>query len=146
MSNRQQRRAAKHKGKRPGETYADVLARKKMIQEEVAKSVRDTSISIEADIKTQRFLWMAVVALNEAFGFGGERAKRFMLALEEVANECQQMAEENGGTYARAKLMERASQITGVVITPVYEDAIRQAREENEANGVFFPAGDPEKW
>lgn len=26
--NRQQRRAAKHKGKRPGETYADVLARK----------------------------------------------------------------------------------------------------------------------
>lgn len=38
--NRQQRRAAKHKGKRPGETYADVLARKKMIQEEVVKSVR----------------------------------------------------------------------------------------------------------
>ena len=72
--NRQQRRAAKHKGKRPGETYADVLARKKMIQEEVAKSVRDTSISIEADFKTQRFLWMAVIALNEAFGFGGERA------------------------------------------------------------------------
>ena len=146
MSNRQQRRAAKHKGKRSGETYADVLAREKMIQEEVAKSVRDTSISIEADIKTQRFLWMAVVALNEAFGFGGERAKRFMLALEEVANECQQMAEENGGTYARAKLMERASQITGVVITPVYEDEIRQAREENEANGVYFPADDPEKW
>lgn len=146
MSNRQQRRAAKHKGKRPGETYADVLARKKMIQEEVAKSVRDTSISIEADIKTQRFLWMAVVALNEAFGFGGERAKRFMLALEAVANECQQMAEENGGTYARAKLMERASQITGVAITPVYEDEIRQAREENEANGVYFPADDPEKW
>ena len=146
MSNRKQRRAAKHMGKQPGETYADVLARKKMIQEEVAKSVRDTSISIEADIKTQRFLWMAVVALNETFGFGGERAKRFMLALEEVANECQQMAEEDGGIYARAKLMERASQITGVVITPVYEDAIRQAREENEAIGVFFPADDPEKW
>ena len=29
MSNRQQRRAAKHKGKRPGETYADVLAKEK---------------------------------------------------------------------------------------------------------------------
>lgn len=146
MSNRQQRRAAKHQGKRPGETYADVLATKRMIKESIDQQVHDTSVTIEADIKTQRFLWMAVVALNEAFGFGGERAKRFMLALEEVANECQQMAEENGGTYARAKLMERASQITGVAITPVHEDAIRQAREENEANGVFFPAGDPEKW
>lgn len=74
--NRQQRRAAKHKGKRPGETYADVLAKKKMIKEAVDRSVHDRSIAIEADIKTQRFLWMAVIALNEAFGFGGERARR----------------------------------------------------------------------
>lgn len=146
MSNRQQRRAAKHQGKRPGETYADVLATKRMIKESIDQQVHDTSVTIEADIKTQRFLWMAVVALNEAFGFGGERAKRFMLALEEVANECHQMAKEHGGVYAKAKLMARASQITGIEITPVYEDAIRQAREENEANGVFFPAGDPEKW
>ena len=146
MSNRQQRRAAKHKGKRPGETYADVLARKKMIQEEVAKSVRDTSISIEADIKTQRFLWMAVIALNEAFGFGRERAKRFMLALEKVANEVETMARENGGIYAKAKLMERASQITGIKITPVHEEEMRQARLENEANGVFFPPDDPDAW
>lgn len=144
--NRQQRRAAKHKGKRPGETYADVLARKKMIQEEVAKSVRDTSISIEADIKTQRFLWMAVIALNEAFGFGGERAKRFILALEKVANEAENMARENGGIYAKAKLMERASQITGIKITPVHEEEMRQARLENEANGVFFPPDDPDAW
>jgi hypothetical protein len=146
MSNRQQRRAAKHKGKRPGQTYADVLARKKMIQEEVAKSVRDTSISIEADIKTQRFLWMAVIALNEAFGFGGDRAKRFMLALQEVAEECEEMAHENGGLYARTKLMERASQITGIDITPVHEEEMRRARLENEVNGVFFPPDDPDAW
>lgn len=144
MSNRQQRRAATRK--RPGQTYADILSQKRMIKEAVDKSVHDTSVAIEADIKTQRMLWMAVVALNEAFGFGGERAKRFMLALEEVANECEQMAKENGGVYARTKLMERASQITGIDITPIHEEAIRQARKENEANGVFFPAGDPEKW
>lgn len=85
--NRQQRRAAKHKGKRPGENYADVLARKKMIQEAVEKTAHDNAVALEVDIKLQRFLWMAVVALNEEFGFGGERAKRFMLALEAVANE-----------------------------------------------------------
>lgn len=144
--NRQQRRAAKHKGKRPGETYADVLAKKKMIKEAVDRSVHDRSIAIEADIKTQRFLWMAVIALNEAFGFGGERARRFLEALMKVAEEVEAMAAENGGYYARTKMMERASQITGIEITPVHEEKMRQARLENEANGVFFPADDPDKW
>lgn len=50
MSNRQQRRAAMKKGKRKGETYADVLSQKKMIQEAVERSVHDHSIAIEADI------------------------------------------------------------------------------------------------
>lgn len=145
-SNRAQRRAAKHKGKRPGETYADVLAKKRMIKEAVEQSVHDHSIAIEADIKTQRFLWMAVIALNEAFGFGGERAKRFMDALMKVAEEVEEMAEKNGGYYARQKMMDRASQITGMEITPVHEEEMRQARLENEANGVFFPADDPDKW
>lgn len=91
-------------------------------------------------------MWMAVVALNEAFGFGGERAKRFLLALEEVANETEARAKEHGAVYAKAKLMERASKITGIEISPVHEEAMRQARIENEANGIFFPADDPEKW
>ena len=146
MSNRQQRRTAKHKGKRPGETYADVLAQKRMIKEAVDRSVHDRSVAIEADIKTQRFMWMAVIALNEAFGFGGERAKRFLLALEEVANEVEEMAKENGGIYARAKLMERASQITGLEISPIHEEEMRQARLANEAEGVYFPADDPDRW
>ena len=115
MSNRAQRRAAKRQGLKPGQTYGDVLAQKKMIREAVERTARDTSIGIEADIKTQRFLWMAVIALNEAFGFGGERSKRFLLALNEVAEECEAMAKAHGGIYA-------------------------------EAQGVYFPADDPDKW
>ena len=84
MSNRQQRRAAARK--KPGETYADVLAKKRMIKEAVDRTTRDMSIALEADIKVQRFMWMAVIALNETFGFGGERAKKFLLALGKVAN------------------------------------------------------------
>lgn len=147
MSNRQQRRAAqKHKGKRPGETYADVLATKKLIKEAVDKSVHDTSVAIESDIKTQRFMWMAVIALNETFGFGGERAKRFLEALEGVANEVEQLAKENGAIYAKAKMMQRCEQITGMKISPVHEERMRQARMENEAQGVYFPEDDPGKW
>lgn len=89
---------------------------------------------------------MAVIALNEAFGFGGERARKFLTALQEVAEECEKMAAENGGYYARKKMMDRASQITGIDITPVHEEEMRQARIENEANGVFFPADDPDRW
>ena len=69
-----------------------------------------------------------------------------MIALEKVANEAETMARENGGLYAKAKLMERASQITGIKITPVHEEEMRQARLENEANGVFFPPDDPDAW
>lgn len=136
MPNRSQRRAAAKK--RPGENYADVLAKKRMIKEAVDRSVHDNSVALESDIKSQRFLWMAVVALNEAFGFGGERARRFLVTLQEVAEECEKMAQENGAYYAQRKLMERASQITGVDITPVHEEAMRKAREENEKNGIFF--------
>ena len=146
MSNRQQRRAAKHKGMRPGETYADVLAKKRMIKAAVEQSVHDESVRIESDIKTQRFLWMAVIALNEAFGFGGERAKRFLEALQEVAEECEKMAKENGAYYARKKMMDRASQITGIEITPVHEEEMRQARKENEANGIYFQPDDDDRW
>ena len=146
MSNRAQRRDAKHKGKRQGETYADVLAQKKLIKETVEKSVHDKSVAIEADIKAQRFMWMSVIALNEAFGFGGERSKRYMMALDSVATEATEMAEKHGAVYAKAKLMERAAKITGIDITPIYEEEMRKARIENEKEGIFFPADDPDVW
>lgn len=147
MSNRQQRRAtAKHKGKRQGETYADVLNQRKMIQEAVTKSVHDHSVAIEADIKSQRLMWMSVVALNKTFGFGGKRCMDYFASLDEVAEEFEAMAKEHGGVYAKAKLMEAASKITGIAISPVHEEEMRQARIENEANGIYFPPDDPDKW
>ena len=45
MGNRAQRRASQRNGKKPGETYADVLAKKKMIERVVRESVHDRSIS-----------------------------------------------------------------------------------------------------
>lgn len=105
MTNRQQRRAAaKHKGKRPGETYADVLAKRKMIKEAVDRSVHDESVAIESDIKTQRFIWMSVVAQNIAFGHAGVRTQRYFLALDEVREELEKMAEESGRAEAPEEL------------------------------------------
>lgn len=106
MSNRAQRRAAKHKGKRQGETYADVLAKKRMIKEAIDRSVHDQSVAIEADVKSQRMMWMSVIALNRAFGFGGKRCMDYFKALDEVASEAEEMREKHGGLYAKTKLME----------------------------------------
>lgn len=143
MANRAQRRAAAKK--RPGETYADVLAKKKMIKEAVDKSVHDTSVAIEADIKTQRAMWMALEALNRAFGFGGVRARRFMVYLEEVANEFEESVKKNGADYAKEDLRRRVAQILETEVVPIWEEEIAQARRENEAAGVYFSGDDLDK-
>lgn len=146
MSNRAQRRAAAKHGKRQGETYADVLAQKRMIKEAVEKNVHNQSVAIEADIKAQRMMWMSVVALNRAFGFGGKRCMDYFAALDEVASEVEEMKKKHGGLYAKTKLMEAASKITGIEVRPVHEEEMRKARAENEKEGIFFPDDDPDEW
>ena len=42
-------RKARRAKKRPGETYADVLARKQMLKQAVREAARDTSIQLEAE-------------------------------------------------------------------------------------------------
>ena len=144
-SNRAQRRAAYKKGKRPGETYADQLARQREIKEAIEKTARDETVALETDIKSQRLLWMAVVANNIAFGHAGIRSQRFMLALDEVREDLEEMAGKNGWEYAVEKLREQCEKITGMEVRQVHEDRMIQARKENEAKGVFFPAEDPEE-
>ena len=132
------------KGKRQGETYADVLAKQKMIKEAVEKTARSRAVTLESDIKTQRVIWMAVEALNRAFGFGGERAKRFMMALYEVASEFEALSKKHGHVYAVEKLRHRCEQITGMEVREVHEEEILKAKRENEANGIFFSEPDPD--
>ena len=146
MSNRAARRAAAKRGKRRGETYADVLAQKRMIKEVVETTVHDKSVEIEADIKSQRIEWMSVCALNSAFGFGGKRARLYLDALSEVADEFKALAKKHGAVYAKAKLMESAGKILEIELSPVHEEEMRKARIENEKEGIFFPADDPDAW
>lgn len=146
MSNRAQRRAAAKHGKRKGETYADVLAQKRMIKEAVERNVHDRSIAIESDIKSQRLEWMSVIALNRAFGFGGKRSRMFLETLAEISLEVADMAKQHGAVYANAKMMESAGKILEIELSPVHEEEMRRARIENEKEGVFFEVEDPDVW
>jgi hypothetical protein len=42
--------------------------------------------------------------------------------------------------------MEAAGKITGIDIKPVHEEEMRAARLANQAEGVYFPEDDPDKW
>lgn len=138
MMNRAQRRALS-RARKPGQSFAEAVGAKMMIREAVERKVHDESVRLEADIINQRMLWEAVVALNDEFGFGGQRAIRFMEALGRVADEVAEMRKESGEQYAFEKLRQRAAQITGIDIKYIHEDEMRKARKSNEAEGVFFP-------
>ena len=142
-SNRAQRRAAaKHKGKRPGENYAEYLKRERQIRESIDKSVHDTSVEIIADQKRQILLWEAVVALNRRFGYAEKRAMDFMDTLDKVNKELCGIAKEDGRYVATEYLRKEVSRISGMEVKLIHMDEIKQAREENEAKGIYFPEED----
>lgn len=142
-SNRQQRRAAaKHKGKRPGENYADYLSRERQIRESIDKSVHDGSVEVIANQKRQVFLWEAVVALNRKYGFAEKRAYDFLTALEEVDDELKKIAKEDGKYVATEHLRKEVKRITGVEVELMHVDEMILAKAENEAKGIYFPEED----
>lgn len=141
--NRQQRRAAaKHRGKRPGENYADYLSRERQIRDAIDRSVHDTSVELIADQKRQILLWEAVVALNRRFGYAEKRAVDFMMTLDEVNRQLCDIAREDGRYVATEHLRKEVSRITGMDVQLIHMDEIKQAREENEAKGIYFPEED----
>lgn len=139
--NRAQKRAKQH-GRRPGESYAEYLAREKQIREAIDKSVHDTSVEIIADQKRLVMLWEAVVALNRRFGFAEKRAMGFMETLDEVNNELRRISKEDGRYVATEHLRKEVSRISGMEVKLIHMDEIKRAREENEAKGVYFPEED----
>lgn len=139
--NRAQKRAKQH-GRRPGESYAEYLARERQIREAIDKSVHDTSVEIIADQKRQVMLWEAVVALNRRFGFAEKRAMDFMETLDEVNKELTGIAKEDGRYVATEQLRKEVSKISGMEVKLIHMDEIKRAKEENEAKGVYFPEED----
>ncbi len=91
--------------KRPGENYATALMRRKeaaarqMCQEAGADSI-------------QRYMWLSCVALNQEFGFGCNRWRRYLVALQEVSDEFTAMVESSGAEYAVEKLRQRVKAIS----------------------------------
>lgn len=120
--------------KAPGETYADVLAKRKIGEKTLELAMHDEAVNFAADIKTQRMLWAAVVALNEQFQFGPKRTRDFMAAMDEIVQEFDTMKKENGDAYAEEKLRQRASQVSDIEIKYQHEAEMAAMRKKEEAS------------
>ena len=124
--NRAQRRAAK-KGRRPGESYNDKLARERFIKESARKAVDDTAVQVQVDMRTQTNIWLMCVAMNRAFHIGPKRFQRFLEAYQEVDDWFASMVKEGDHEYAIEKLRQEASRISGQEIRYIYEAEMRAA-------------------
>ena len=128
-------RKMRRQGKPQGASYADVLARKKFQREICEKAAYDTTLQIQSEIRTQRALWMSVVAMNIAFGIGPKRFLKDAKELMEVTEWYQEMLDNTDEVYANEKLRREACKVSGTDIEPLYDAEMQEAMERwNEAN------------
>lgn len=131
MANRKMRR----QGKPQGASYADVLARKKLQQEAVKAAVNDTTLEIKSEIRTQRALWLSVVAMNRAFGICPKRFMEYAKELMAVTEWYQEMLDNTDEVYANEKLRREACKVSGTDIEPLYDKEMFEALQRwNDKN------------
>ena len=136
--NRKQRRS-----KPNGMSYADVLAQKKLAIEAVNAAAKDETVRIRSDVRCQRILWLCAVALHDQFGFGSERIKRFLLAVNTATEgwEADAVKDNDGNVhldYANENLRKRVEEITGMEIEQLYKAEIEEARKLHAEQGIVL--------
>ncbi len=115
-----------HKGggmaKLPGYSFADMLALKGQLVEEVRDNATDELQRVLADRQAQRMAWLYIVALNEQFGFGPKRTEELEAAVKMLSEEYAEDMAENDQDYADEKLRRRVSRVRGHEVKYLYED------------------------
>ena len=129
MSKPKTRHKKQHRQLPPGMTYADVLAMRKEQVEAVRKAATDDAVQIRADIHTQKIMWLYVVSIADAYGFGPKRMEDFFRALQKNSDDFIAMREEIDEEYALEKLRMKAEAVTGASVTYVYEKELAQAED-----------------
>ena len=127
MANRKTRR---HPGKPQGMSYADQLARKKMLKQAAQQAANDTMVQLKSDIHTQKAMWMMCVAMNDAFGIGPARFQKFAECLQDRSDWYEEMVLAGDEEYANEKLRKEAERCSGMKIDYLYEAEIRAAQEK----------------
>ena len=129
----------KHKRQRcsaNGVSMRDKLARERLIKQEIHEQVHDAVLQVEADTAIQRALWLAVVSVADAYGFGPQRLQKFFQAFQENTDDLVRKTKEADEEYAYEKLRQKAEQVTGVKIQYLYEHEMLAAQIKHEKEGI----------
>lgn len=117
--------AKKHKQLPRGVNYAQVLAAEKREKEERLKKERQLELYMHTEIYVQRALWLSVVSIAQAYGFGPKRLEPYFEKLQENSDDFDRMCEENDYDYALEKLRQKAEEVTGAKLDYLYEKELR---------------------
>lgn len=127
--NRQQRR---HRGKPQGMSYADQLAKQRMLREVAQNAANDLTVKVKADIHTQKMTWLIMLCLNEGWKFGEKSFQRLALLLDKKSKWYENMVKENDEDYAEGKLRQEAERVTREKIEFAWEEEIQAAKKKHE--------------
>lgn len=116
------------KGPPHGVKLAERMARERARAAAVAAAASADRIRIEADTRTQRAMWLMVISIADAYGFGPKRMEPFFEALQKNSDEFFRMEQEADFEYALEKLRIKAEAVTGTKIGYLYEAELAEAR------------------
>lgn len=109
-------------GRLPGETLAESIQRKKRTQAAYIQYAQDRTLEAKSEVRTQRALWMACIAMNRAFGIGKKRFALFAAELQTVVDWYEEMLNNTDEVYANEKLRREASRCSGIEVRPLFEE------------------------
>lgn len=111
------RKPKQHRKLPPGMTYAETLAQQQRQLEAVREAAENDTVDIRVRETTERNLWIMLVTLEDAYGFGPKRLNRFVEAFRANVEEFEHSQEVDGVDYALEKLRQKAEKVTGSKIT-----------------------------
>lgn len=122
----------KRRGKPHGMTYADQLARQRMLKEAAQNAANDTMVQIKADIHAQKMSYIIFLALNDEFQFGESRYDRLGKAIIARSEWYEKMVEEVDEEYAAEKLRQEIERVSHQEVEFVWEKELLAAQKKHE--------------
>ena len=116
----------KRKGLPQGVNYAQILAEEKRKKDLQARVEHETELQIHAEIFVQRALWLSIVSIADAYGYGPKRLEPYFVKMKENSEEFEKMCEEYDYDYALEKLRQKAEKVTGAEIAYKYEKELQE--------------------
>ena len=134
------KRKGSHQGLPKGMTYADKLAYQRAKERAIEEVASSTLLKVHSNMHAQRVMWLCLVSMADAFGFGPARIRKFVEQVEANSLEVERMKNEVDEEYAWEKLRLRAQAVAGAELEYLYEkEVIANAKKKRQSGG----AGDP---